>query len=92
MSDKPLFQGADEAERTYAPEQVPSERKRVVADEGADRVQQTAPDEPPPAGVVASTGASPSSNAAVPEADFRERDDAGQKSGEDTSEPRTTRK
>lgn len=88
MSDKPLFQGADEAEREYAPEQVPSERKRVIADEGADHVQQSTPDEPPPAGVVASTGSSPSSIAAVPEGDFRERDDAGQKAGEDRSEPR----
>lgn len=92
MSDEPLFQGMDAQEREYAPEQVPSEQKRVIADEGADRVQQTTPSEPPPPSVVANIGTAPSAAAAPPEGDFRERDDDNQKPGVDRSEPRTTRK
>jgi hypothetical protein len=35
MSDRPLFQDADEQEATYAPQQVPGEADQVAADEGA---------------------------------------------------------
>ncbi|GAC1650556.1 MAG: hypothetical protein NVS4B8_24880 [Herpetosiphon sp.] len=41
-SETPLFQNADEQERVYAPDQVPAERERVLADE-----QGSAGDTPP---------------------------------------------
>lgn len=64
MSNGPLFQDADEHERRLAPDQVPGEEARVVADEGADVVERN--DEPPAAAPVASVGSSPSSSAAPP--------------------------
>jgi hypothetical protein len=64
MSDKPLFQDADEQERTLAPQQVPSERRRVVADEGADVVGDDA--EIPSAAPVASVGTTQVVGAAPP--------------------------
>jgi hypothetical protein len=64
MSDKPLFQGMDEREREVAPQQVPAEHARVVADEGADVVRNTA--DPPDAAPVAQAGVTPSGMAAPP--------------------------
>lgn len=64
MSDTPLFQNADEQERIYAPQQSPEERARVVADEGADALSDTA--EPPTAAPVANVGTTPSGMAAPP--------------------------
>ena len=64
MSDAPLFQNADEQEAIYAPQQIPSERRRVVADEGADVVDNS--NEPPAAAPVAQVGVTPSGTAAPP--------------------------
>lgn len=64
MSDRPLFQNSDEQERIYAPQQVPEEQAQVVADEGADTVNNDA--DVPAAGPVASTGTSTSAIAATP--------------------------
>lgn len=89
MSDKRLFKNADEQERKYAPEQVPEERKRAVADEGADQVQQTSPDEPPSAAPVFGTGTAPSAVAAPPEAEFPERDDENRRPEDKRDEPRS---
>ena len=67
--DKPLFQGVDEFERTYAPQQLPPDdpaQARVRAegdtgDEGAETLADT-----PEAAPVASPGTSPSAIAAPP--------------------------
>jgi len=65
MSDKPLFQGADEQEAIYAPQQVPAEQARVKADGGGD-VPDSA-NEPPAAAPVANMGNAPSAAAAPPD-------------------------
>jgi hypothetical protein len=68
--DKPLFQGMDELERTYAPEQLPPddpEQARVRADEGADAVARSNANEPPAAAPVANMGNAPSAEAAPPD-------------------------
>ncbi len=64
MSDGPLFQNADELEATYAPQQVPQERAKVVADEGVDGVGDNA--DVPAAAPVASLGSSHTGSAAPP--------------------------
>lgn len=67
MDDKPLFQGIDEFERTYAPQELPPddpERQRVVADEGGvDDPTLIVPPIPAP---VANLGTAPSASAAPP--------------------------
>src|SRR5690242_1988592 len=69
--DKPLFQGIDEYERTYAPQELPEddpERGRVRA-EGEDMDESAGglvEEEPPSAAPVASPATSPSSVAAPP--------------------------
>lgn len=58
MSDKPLFQNADEQERVYAPQQVP-EDQRVIADETSGIVRQSINEgDITPAPVPISTGGS----------------------------------
>ncbi len=67
MDDKPLFQGMDEFERTYAPQQLPpddAEKARVVAEEGG--VDDPTLSEPPSPAPVASMGNAPSAVAAPP--------------------------
>jgi hypothetical protein len=73
QDNAPLFQGMDEFERTYAPQQLPPDdpaQARVVADEGA--LDDTAGaghaglHEPPEPAPVAVIGTSPSSVAAPP--------------------------
>lgn len=63
MSDKPLFEGMDEQERAFAPQQLPAEqRERVAADDGA------LPPDPavPPAAAPVAGIASNASGAAAP--------------------------
>jgi hypothetical protein len=46
--ERPLFQGIDELERTYAPQQLPPDdpaNKRVRAEEGTDAAEGTGLDE-----------------------------------------------
>lgn len=59
MSDKPLFQGMDEQEREFAPQQLPNDA-RVAADEGAglrppDTSRDDAPTAVPLSGNIAAT-------------------------------------
>jgi len=65
--ERPLFEGLDEYERTYAPEQLPRddpERQRAEEDEQGS---VGAPDlEPPSAAPVATLGTSPSGAMAPP--------------------------
>jgi hypothetical protein len=59
--EEPLFQGIDEYERTYAPEELPPddpERKRAVKDEESDAGATDL--EPPSAAPVGTLGTSPS--------------------------------
>ncbi len=66
--ERPLFQGLDEYERTYAPQQLPPEdpaQARVRADEGMGAGSSGLVEPPDPA-PVATTGTSPSSIAAPP--------------------------
>lgn len=68
-NDEPLFQGMDELERTYAPQQLPPddpEQARVRADEGSDSIGGTTLKEPPSAAPVANVGSSASGMAAPP--------------------------
>ena len=65
---RPLFQGIDEFERTYAPQELPEddpERQRVNLDEGMSFTEPTdlEPTSPAP---VASAGSSPSGGMATP--------------------------
>ena len=65
MTEKPLFEGQDELERIYAPEQLPPEEQaRVRADEGVTHIPDQ---EPPAAGPVASVGTESSASMAPPE-------------------------
>jgi hypothetical protein len=69
MSDKPLFEGADEYEKTYAPQGLPPTdpdhaRVRIEGDTSDEGALASA--EPPAAAPVASPGSSPSSVAAPP--------------------------
>ena len=69
MSDKPLFEGIDELERTYAPQQLPPddpEHTRVQVERDASEVGAPDPAGPPEPAPVASPGSSPSSVAAPP--------------------------
>ncbi len=67
--DKPLFQGIDEFERTYAPQELPAddpEQARVRAEgDTSDTGAETLADVPD-AAPVATTGTSPSAIAAPP--------------------------
>ena len=71
--ERPLFQGMDELERTYAPQQLPAddpEQARVRVDEEGSREDEDEGRstllEPPSAAPVASVGTTPSSSAAPP--------------------------
>ncbi len=71
MEDKPLFQGIDDYERTYAPQELPSddpEKKRVLAegDDVDDSAGASTLEDAPSAAPVASPGSSPSAIAAPP--------------------------
>lgn len=69
MDEKPLFQGMDKFERTYAPQQLPSEdaeQARVRAEGDADGTDTSALLEPPAAAPVGNIGSSPSSAMAPP--------------------------
>ena len=69
MSDKPLFEGMDEYERTYAPQELPPgdpDQVRVQVEGDAGEVGPLSNAEPPAAAPVASPGSSPSSVAAPP--------------------------
>lgn len=68
MSDKPLFQGMDEKEQVYAPEDVPGTHippteRDVGGTAGSD---SAVANEPPAAAPVANIGSSPSGAAAPP--------------------------
>jgi hypothetical protein len=77
MDDKPLFQGMDEFERTYAPEQLPEDdpaRARVRADEGGDAPTGAYEmEEPPSPAPVAGIASSPSAQAAPPNTGHEDR-------------------
>ncbi len=67
--DRPLFEGIDEFERTYAPEELPpddpeGERARIEGD--ADTVDTSAFVRPPSPAPIASIGSSPSGEMAPP--------------------------
>jgi hypothetical protein len=67
--ERPLFQGMDELERTYAPEELSPddpEYARVRADEGGKFIPGYAGEEPPAAAPVANMGNAPSAAAAPP--------------------------
>lgn len=64
MSEKPLFDDADEEEATYAPQQLPGE-ERVQVDDGPGGVAPISA-EPPAAAPVANLGNAPSAAAAPP--------------------------
>jgi hypothetical protein len=69
MDEKPLFQGMDELERIYAPEELPPddpEQARVRADDGPDAANKFLVDEPPDPAPVANIGTAPSAAAAPP--------------------------
>lgn len=69
MDERPLFEGMDDLERTYAPQELPPddpERARVTADEGRDASAGYDLDEPPSAAPVANAGNAPSAAAAPP--------------------------
>ena len=70
MDEKPLFEGMDELERTYAPQELPAddpERARVSADEGGNGgVREYTLNEPPSPAPVANIGTAPSAAAAPP--------------------------
>ena len=68
-SERPLFQGMDEFEREYAPEELPPddpELARVRADEGSSTFDSTAFNEPPEPAPVANVGTSSQAEAAPP--------------------------
>ncbi len=77
MSEKPLFEGVDEFERTYAPQQLPADdeaRVRVEADEGGDAASSAGDgNEPPIPAPVASMGNAPSAAMAPPNLGHEER-------------------
>src|SRR6476661_1682222 len=69
MDEKPLFQGMDEMERIYAPEQLPPddpEQVLVRDDDGPDAANRFLTEEPPDAAPVANLGNAPSAAAAPP--------------------------
>ncbi len=71
MSDTPLFQNADEQERTYAPQQVPEQAQQVQADEqgGIGSVLRSEEGNTPaavPLGTGGSFGVAPASDAFTP--------------------------
>jgi hypothetical protein len=66
--ERPLFQGIDELERTYAPEELPPDdpdAARVRAEEGEQRAGSYSLEPPEPA-PVANLGTAPSAAAAPP--------------------------
>ena len=68
MNDKPLFEGMDEFEETYAPQQLPTDdeaQQRVRLDGDADD-DTSALIEPPAAAPVANMGNAPSAAMAPP--------------------------
>ena len=68
-SERPLFQGMDEFEREYAPEELPPddpEQARVRAEEGSGAGAGTFFDEPPDAAPIANVGTSSQAEAAPP--------------------------
>ena len=74
--ERPLFQGMDEQERTYAPQQLPAsdpERQLVEADEQGTEIPGYELNEPPSAAPVASAGNAPSASMAPPNTGHRER-------------------
>jgi hypothetical protein len=86
MDDKPLFQGMDEFERTYAPQELPSddpEHQRVVADEGD--VNDPTLTKPPIPAPVANMGNAPSAASAPPNQGHQ---DHGGASGDPKTEAR----
>ena len=67
--ERPLFQGMDEMERTYAPQELSPddpEQARVRADEGADVSTDDILEEPPSPAPVANIGTAPTAAAAAP--------------------------
>ncbi|MEO8289123.1 MAG: hypothetical protein ABI670_22170 [Chloroflexota bacterium] len=75
-NEKPLFQGMDEFERTFAPGELPPddpERVRANLDEGSGPVGGDTGYEPPAAAPVASVGSSPSGEMAPPNTGHEDR-------------------
>ena len=73
--EKPLFQGIDEIERTYSPQELPEDdpdQARVRADEGGDTGDASRMEEPPAAAPVANLGNAPSAAAAPPNIGHRD--------------------
>jgi len=69
MDEKPLFQGFDEMERTYAPEELPPDdpdQIRARDDDGPDAASRFLVEEPPEPAPVANLGNAPSAAAAPP--------------------------
>lgn len=69
--DRPLFQGVDEYERTYAPQELPADdpervRVRAEGDETDESAGASTLEDTPSAAPVATSGTSPSSVAAPP--------------------------
>jgi hypothetical protein len=65
--ERPLFEGMDELERTYAPEELPPddpERVRVRLDEGEEAADRSKLDDVPAAALVANIGIAPNAPAA----------------------------
>jgi hypothetical protein len=76
-NDRPLFQGIDDFERTYAPQELPADdpdHARVDA-EGDDPITATLTDIPDPA-PVAHMGNAPSAGAAPPNIGHEDHDGA----------------
>ena len=90
-NDKPLFQGMDELERTYAPQELPPDdpaRERVRADEHGDSVPGYEAQESLSAMPVANLADAPSASMAPLDTGREERHGApGDPSTEDTEEP-----
>jgi hypothetical protein len=67
--DRPLFQGLDEQEKIYAPQELPAshpERQRVEADEQGRNIPAYEQNERPAAAPVANAGNAPSAAMAPP--------------------------
>jgi hypothetical protein len=87
-NERPLFQGIDEFEREYAPEELPPddpEQARVRAEEGSGAGAGTFFDERPGPAPVANVGTSSTAEAAPPNIG---REDHGGASGDPQSEAR----
>ena len=69
MDDKPLFEGIDDYEQTYAPQQLPPDdegQQRARLEGDTDSVDTSAQIEPPAAAPVANMGNAPSAAMAPP--------------------------